>query len=423
MVGRATEPIFRVYRLRARAGEAAVMGRPRGTGIAIHIMPSVRHPLLADERVAHCVVGVPRALFAPCQQRALLDNWIGAFAPARSYIFAAFATATRSGMFNATHSSPLEHWPIQPSELAALADAIGAVNLTVLDTLPTRECHAADAAESRSYAVSSVMMGNVRRCFQSIVQYEQRDGISFDYVSRIRPDAVFFARFQPPPRELLTTKLVLPIGGLGGQCHRCANDHLALAPRHLAAKYFEEISLRVDDCTTGWKFITHHWVASTAPSPREHATAQELLAVKQTISGHAHRGDVGYNTHVGIGFAMAAVGLSWHAHPWSYALAARHCCVDPTAGTSARCGYRGSEMPCESTLKGSSATSCAVPTDGLSELASSCAGPLACHRLRMPLGAMLHGRHNLSQYMSLQTALAKECETWRCRAGSLSLST
>ena len=175
--------------------------------------------LRADERVAHCLVGPPRTLYAPCVQRALVDNFVASFAPARSHLFAAFSVAQRSSIFNVTHSSPLERLVSERAELEALGRAVGAVEVSILDALPTPACHEQHVATSRSYAVPAVMMGNVRRCFANVVQYERRQSLTFDYVTRVRPDAIFFARFPLPPRDVLANNLVVPIGGLGGICH------------------------------------------------------------------------------------------------------------------------------------------------------------------------------------------------------------
>ena len=372
--------------------------------------------LRSDERVAHCLVGPPRGLVAPCAQRALVSNFFESFAPARSYVFAAFSIAKRSvALFNLTHTGPLEHMVARFEDLEALRKAIGAVTVRISDSLPSPVCHDEHVAHSRAYSVPAIMMGNVRRCFETVTQHEHEHAFRFDYVTRVRPDAVFFARFSLPPREVLERRLVVPIGGLGGVCHRCANDHLALAPRHLASRYFEEISHRIDDCANGMLFAAHWnpWEALANPS-RSGVTEVELQQLRRAANVLGRHGDVGYNVHVGIGAAFAAVGLPWHAVPWPYALSARHCC--PTVVGRTSCSYGGSVSLCPP----SDASACAVAQLPPEELARSCIEPLACERLSSPIGAMRShdggSGHNLTQYLPLQMRLESECRAWRCRA-------
>ena len=374
--------------------------------------------LRADEHVAHCLVGAPRALIAPCAQRALVANFIDSFAPARSYIFAAFSIAKRNTeLFNATHANPLEDAGAQPGELDAVAQSIGAIEVRIDVMLPTPSCHDEHVARSRAYSVPAIMMGNVRRCFQSVTGYEVRHDMRFDYVTRVRPDAIFFSRFVLPPRNVLSQRLVIPIGGLGGVCHRCANDHLALSPRHLASQYFDEISRRIDDCATGVRFVAQHWnpwEALAKPSGVG-LTEIELRELRHNATVLARRGDVGYNEHVGIGATLAAVGLRWHAVPWPYALASRHCC--PFAeGASGSCSYRGAAASCNSAQAASKSCVGSHAMQPIAELARACMEPLSCERLGFPLGAMKSGGvgHNLTHYLPLQAQLLTLCRAWRC---------
>eukprot|EP00966_Prymnesium_polylepis_P006884 158623-Prymnesium_polylepis.1 len=67
--------------------------------------------------------------------------------------------------------------------------------------------------------------------------HEKRAGRNFDFVVRIRPDAVFLSKFPFDVRDACerarhTGSAILPLGGLGGNCyHACANDHMAIEYR------------------------------------------------------------------------------------------------------------------------------------------------------------------------------------------------
>ncbi|NCY26874.1 MAG: hypothetical protein EBX37_19200, partial [Alphaproteobacteria bacterium] len=73
------------------------------------------------------------------------------------------------------------------------------------------------------------MWRNIQGCFNLVLRHERAVGQKFSFITRLRPDAVFFDRWALPPFSCHLRSMLIPKGGLG--CNTCSNDHLALLPR------------------------------------------------------------------------------------------------------------------------------------------------------------------------------------------------
>ena len=321
--------------------------------------------------------------------QSLLRNFISTF-NGTQHIFAFFSIAKRSAATEKHPSGQLDSSK-QRAGLEAVARVLGAVDLTISEELPTPKCHQDVTAASRQYATPAILYGNLRLCFGRVKAFESQHSLQYTWVTRLRPDAVFIAPFVLP---VAATVAVIPVGGLGGYCHKCANDHLAAIPRALAPLYFENVSTRLDDCAAGVKF------------------AARLEASHHT----SNFGTVGYNVHAGPGMAFKEVGLPFLAAPWPYALTARTCCITSSCsrvGANVD-GYCNKLQAAAAVNASTQAPSC---SPGVAD--GSCVEPLHCDRLSWPLADMEKQskvNHSVfsSEQVARQLAYAKECHNWRC---------
>jgi len=143
------------------------------------------------------------------------------------------------------------------------------------------------------------MWSNVQQCWEMVKEHERKVGQQFDYVTRLRPDAVFFDRWELPPMDGST--IIVPKGGLG--CSSCANDHMAVVPRPLAELYFSDIADRYRSCDSGLCVQIH----------------------RTGYAGDTSKGNPPH--HGGAGYVYHDVGLNFSGVPVPYAVT-----YHPTAG-------------------------------------------------------------------------------------------
>ena len=254
--------------------------------------------------IAHCLVGAPRVFIAPCVQRAYVSNLLGSFPPEwHQDTFAYFSmpgsewhalqprTRGEQSMIGDHASSPLAGGWAAAYAAHHAAKAVGAAAVVISAHSGRPSCMANDS-------VASLMMRNMRRCLDLVRSHEQsaRAGRAYDFVTRIRPDAIFFAKMELPPQlGMDVAPVLLPLLGLGGKYGFTTNDHLVLVRRSLAPAVFEQVSLRLDNCSTGAAF-RHGW-DQHPPRRRSHEP-------------------LGHDSQSGFGWALKQVGVAWLAWPW-----------------------------------------------------------------------------------------------------------
>ena len=335
-------------------------------------------------KFAHCVVGQPRSIVAP-EVRASLRRYLLEQLPGKQHVFVHFSTLFVKG-------AERNHKSTSPSDetLLAVARELGALSVNITHDLRSglSECHASkvslnttDIEYSRLYSI--VAWANVRHCFaHQVAPYEREQQLNFDFVTRIRPDAVHFAPIVLPPLSVLHHHVVLPFRGVDGG-GLLPNDHMAIAPRAQASQYFENIAEQFNDCTEagrrfhdGWhlKFINPHEPGST-----------RLRLVEASAA-----------------FRLQHMGRAFVEIPWPYALSARMCCCNPSCAhaqplvSNATCApWYGREMGTEMGHTGKKATpigclanhlvphSCSTdcPVSDIETITTACVLPLQCSRL------------------------------------------
>ena len=310
---------------------------------------------------AVCIVGAPRAFAASCVHDALRHNLLQQL-PGSVTVFAHFsrqsggdAAIARAGALNSigmkTNSLPLS----TDAELVAAAEAVHAACVhiqpaNVTDTDLVAECVRAHMTQADYYGGTVVQWQNVHSCYRLVQAHEAHAHRQFDFILRVRPDAIFFTPFrqlvelhkgdtrhhhptningtlaEEMASAIVSNHALLPLGGLGGPCYRaCANDHMAIVPRAAADRYFEGVSRLLSHCGSGPKFFAELTRRGNLRSPRGMA--------------------MGAEARFGPGYIFTRVGLRTRSVPWPYAFGVRACgeSVGGFGGGAARGAARGAE--------------------------------------------------------------------------------
>lgn len=252
-------------------------------------------------RTAHCIVGQARSFISKCVVQSIANNFIDAF-PGRQTVFVHLSknnpsVRTKNPVNEQLNSAKIEQAIKQLPNVVSFFES----------TAQVPECLTQSKKPHEEDMTLSVMWGNVRDCFQRVVQYERKHNFFFDLVTRIRPDTVFFHPFDTQPLQAImkSGSALFPLGGLLGACENCANDHQAVVPRRAAEQYFLNIANEFTNCSTFDLFIKQYTDVKTSNSV------------------------VGAEIRFGPGFGYAKVGLTWKSSPWPYALTARSCVPEP----------------------------------------------------------------------------------------------
>ena len=168
-------------------------------------------------RFAHCLVGQPRSIMAPEVRVALRQYLLDRF-PGEQRVFVHFSTMFVKGAERNAGKTPSD------DDLLAVSRELGAVSINITHDLRSglADCHARKASMSPTGAefatlFSIVAWANVRHCFNhQVLPYEHQHRAAFDFVTRIRPDAVHFAPIVLPPLSVMRRNVVLPFRGIDG---------------------------------------------------------------------------------------------------------------------------------------------------------------------------------------------------------------
>jgi len=96
----------------------------------------------------------------------------------------------------------------------------------------------------------------LRTCLAHVRNFERARSMRFDWIVRLRPDAWFFGPL-PAYCSLDAARVSFPVGVTGCGYAPCINDHIAFAPRHLAAPYFDVVT-DMASCE-GIANLSTHW--------------------------------------------------------------------------------------------------------------------------------------------------------------------
>lgn len=355
-------------------------------------------------QVAHCIAGQARALVARPVQLALKRHFIHRF-PGVQHLFVQFAHRFTPGK---------ERSLISPSEtdLIAVARALNATSFNISDAVDLPRCnrHVADCNAS---AILSVQWGTLRRCFAGqVVPYEEQHGFSFDFVTRIRPDAVFFSNIMLPPVHIMRRHVILPFRGLA--LGVLPNDHMAIAPRDQAPMMFSHLAELLLDCGD------------------EGARARcEYDGARGFTYAYHEKGSKRVEKMEGVAAArLKYFGTSFLEIPWPYALSARACCCRCSAAASG-CTWYGREETAGANhcfhsrpepINQTCDMGCTV--ESVAATVTSCVLPLQCTRLApdfndlglksLPLMAAKVGQSTLphKQTMAAYFAACRNVSVW-----------
>ena len=274
--------------------------------------------------VAHCVVGQPRSILAPEVRKALVGNLFNQF-PGSQRVFVQFSIPAIKNQ-NTQQRDVTRVTAALHEALQAAARDLGAVSINVTDDVRNglEDCHArkaslpdGDPEHARLYSI--VAWENVRRCFHEQVQsYEKKRSLAFDFVTRIRPDAVHFAPIILPPVRVMHYHVVLPFRGVDGAGY-LPNDHQAVVPRNQASMYFEEIARRFNDCSANGTAFHDHWHL-------------------KEFEAHAKGSTRVRSIEASAAFRLKYMGHKFVEIPWPYALSARMCCCNPSCNAQLSTG-------------------------------------------------------------------------------------
>ena len=356
--------------------------------------------------VAHCIVGQPRSIVAP-EMRAMLRRHLFERFPGKPWVFVHFSTPSLKN--GKSYSSP------RREDLVRAAKDLGAVSINISDTIATTvpDCHARKASLPATDPASVrlkhiIMWSNVRHCFvRQVVPFEREElhEAQFDFVTRIRTDAVHIAPLVLPPLGVMRQHVLLPFRGVDAY-GILPNDHMAIVPRAQAPQYFERIAERFNDCSEqGIRFHDAWHIPASNDAHTKGSTRIRLLEESAA-------------------FRLAHMGRGYVEMPWPYALSARKCCCDPScsaSGAKASCAaWYGREAGTEAGHTGHHAApiDClarkAVPqscdsdcplSGSIESVAEACVLPLQCTRLSTRTNKF--GLRALPPNSSMPTALER----------------
>mgnify|MGYP001393037692 CR=1 FL=1 len=246
-----------------------------------------------NDGVAHCITGQARSITLPCVRDALARNVFAQFPEKKQAAFVHFSTAPASKL-NLLRKVVVDTENV--SLLKKLAWSLPFVKNVSVGPATVPSCLAQRVRD----AATILMWNSIRACFDMVRVFEKRNDIRFGTISRLRPDAVFFAAL--PSVQLSLPVAWIPKGGLLQGCSRCANDHLAIVHREVAELYFEGIAKLSSNCDSGVQFNLR-W---------------NSVRLNRSVG-------VGEEIHFGPGFGYHSVGLPVRSFQWPYALSARKC--------------------------------------------------------------------------------------------------
>ena len=247
---------------------------------------------------AHCIVGRPRTFVNRCVQQSIVTNVLKAM-PGTSTSFLCLRLPSNATQWNekADYSLSSELESVRnAAERFRLMTNVAAVKIEGDEPVPADL--RADIMRDDELAQRFQMWRNIQGCFDLVLRHERAVGQKFSFITRLRPDAVFFDRWALPPFLCQLKSMLIPKGGLG--CKTCSNDHLALLPRDISSKYFHDIFADYTRCENGTCARIH----------REGYRRKHSRWVIQTPQG-------------GAGYVYHAVGLDFVTSHIPYALSSK----------------------------------------------------------------------------------------------------
>ena len=237
---------------------------------AAHQPPSPR--VTSAMRVAHCIVGAARGFRASCSRRTIIEKFIGEF-PGEQSLFVHFARTENYPVGKMRWQNGGTAWPeISRQEQEALAMSVSPETVSVSDP-PIPAClereHKMASACSEKHACSFakgagdpsekiatyVRTKNHQECFEMVFEYERWHNLTFDFVTKLRPDAIFHkpvselaAQVRSQFAGLTPPAVIKPWGGVAPDKY-FQNDHMAVYPR-AKAKRFAESDLYTRTCNS-----------------------------------------------------------------------------------------------------------------------------------------------------------------------------
>lgn len=197
---------------------------------------------------AHCIVGRPRTFVNRCVQQSIVTNVLKAM-PGTSTSFLCLRLPSNATKWNekADYSLSSELDVRNAAERFRLMTNVAAVQIEGDEPVPAEL--RADILRDDELAHLFQMWRNIQGCFNLVLRHERAVGQKFSFITRLRPDAVFFDRWALPPFSCHLRSMLIPKGGLG--CNTCSNDHLALLPRDMSSRYFHDIFEDYARCENG----------------------------------------------------------------------------------------------------------------------------------------------------------------------------
>jgi hypothetical protein len=346
-------------------------------------MAAPAQPATPSWRIAVCVVGEARGFAAACVHGSIHEHVVRALPGAVTTFSCLSQTVVGVRPGGVPDATGVKRTMLPPSSRAAVAVAARAIGASFhwdetaeLDLIPkcVQPNLSTPLLQSSAYGGQVLQWARVRSCYARVVAHEASHG-RFDYIMRVRPDAIFFAAWPINLAEELSAAAqagaaLIPLGGLGGNCYRaCANDHMAIVPRAAAAAYFEGVYALYANCSEGPQFFGE-------------------LSRRDGTMRSRHAAPAGSETRFGPGYVYSALGLRTRSVPWPYALGSRVC----TATTAGR-------APSSSPL-------------------DHCVQPLQCGRLKALLSPTLH----VEPWRASLEALVQSCEQWSCAAATAGMA-
>ena len=213
---------------------------------------AAEHP--PEMRYAHCIVGRPRTFVYSCVQDSILHNYIRSFGNSTTFIYFALPDENTTWDEKAFSEATMDVVLRSIERFRGLANVAQARVILDDEIEPAALRMFIKSHDKLELGARFQMWKNIQGCYKMIVEHEQKVGRAFDFVTRIRPDAVFFKPWVPQlilptmgnPLRSGQSRIIIPRGGLG--CLKCSNDHLAVVPRESARQYFSDIADEYKKC-------------------------------------------------------------------------------------------------------------------------------------------------------------------------------
>lgn len=160
---------------------------------------------------AHCIVGRPRTFVNRCVQQSIVTNVLKAM-PGTSTSFLCLRLPSNATKWNekADYSLSSELDVRNAAERFRLMTNVAAVQIEGDEPVPAEL--RADILRDDELAHLFQMWRNIQGCFNLVLRHERAVGQKFSFITRLRPDAVFFDRWALPPFSCHLRSMLIPKG-------------------------------------------------------------------------------------------------------------------------------------------------------------------------------------------------------------------